>query len=159
MVKIGPYYWVRVAVMVITLVGVVTVMKRFSVVKPSESSVDLCPTRVSSMSVVGRFAVLQDGMKWYRAEGGERKELDSIAVEKWFSEYCKLESKTVEKAEGQTPLLTLDYVSGDPKTLNMTPDGIFTWEGRTFSSPELASAISALELLPISKKPGENKGH
>lgn len=159
MPKIGAYYWVRVGVMVITLIGVLIVMKRLDLTKSAAKGVDLCPTRVSSLSVVGRFAVLQDGMKWYRAEGGERQELDFIAVEKWFSEHCRLEAKEVTEAPGTNPLLTLAYVSGDPKTLNMNPDGVFTWDGRAFSSAELAHALSALELLPVRSKPGENKSH
>jgi len=158
--QIGIYYWVRVGVMILTLVGVLSVMYRL---KPTSflggsnaNSVNLCPTRVASVAMIGRFALIQDGMKWYRAEQGERTELDQIAAEKWFGAHCKVSAEQVESNEGASPLLTLAYVSGSPKTILMSPDGVFTMDQSHFRSLQLVQAITALENLPIATKPGQN---
>lgn len=148
--------------MVLALIGVITLMRKMD--KPgvfsggaANEAVDLCPTRVTSVSVIGKFAIMQDGMNWYRTGGPQgRTELDPVAVEKWFGGNCKVTASTEAANEGATPLLTLAYVSGLPATLLMSADGIFTFNRAHFRSQELLKAVSDLETLPAVSKPGQN---
>ena len=148
MQKLGRYFWVRVVVMVFSLAGVIALIYKLG--QPAHNTVTLCPTRVSSLSVIGRAAVFQEGMKWYRTHGsGERTELDPIAVEKWFAEYCSVD---VEKISGETapvqsqgePIITIAYVAGLPITLRQSDDGVFHWGAHNFRSPKLTEGIARL---------------
>jgi hypothetical protein len=157
--QVGIYFWVRVGVMVLALAGVLTLMKKLDMpgALGGGDSVDLCPTRVSSVSLIGRFAIIQDGMTWYRTGDGNRTELDQVAVEKWFGEYCQVTATKVASNDGAAPLLTLAYVSGLPLTLMVNAEGVFTFNRSHFQSAELTQAITALEHLPTAAKPGQNK--
>lgn len=160
MQKVGVYFWVRVTVMIITLVGVIFLMYRLN--GPSAgraaNAVQLCPTRVSSVSVIGRAAVFQEDLKWYRAQAGGREELNPIEVEKWFSKYCTVTAEPVQAPSGEaTPVMTVAYVAGLPITLKQSGDGIFSWGDVHFRSAKLDEAIQALTSLPA-KKPGPGHG-
>ena len=159
--KVGIYFWIRVGVMAAALFGVITIMKRLNqpgALGAGNEAVNLCPTRVSSVSMIGRFAIMQDGLKWYRTgDGGERTELDPVAVEKWFGENCQLSGAKEEASPGGTPLMTLAYVSGLPATILMSADGVFSMNKSHFRSQDLLRAITALEHLPPAAKPGQNK--
>lgn len=150
----------RVGVMILTLVGVILLMKKMN--SPNafstagNESVNLCPTRVSSLSVIGRFAIVQEGLNWYRTGDSGRTELDPVAVEKWFGQNCKVSATKEGANEGATPLVTLAYVSGLPMTLLVSGDGVFTFNQSHFRSLELSQAITALEHLPNVVKPGQN---
>ncbi len=154
----------RVGVMILSLVGSIMLMRKLN--KPgalgggvaASEDIDLCPTRVSSVSMIGRFAIKQDGMDWFRTgDAAGRTELDPVAVEKWFGSFCRVKAAKQESNENATPLVTIAYVSGLPMTLLMNPDGVFSLNGAHFRSLELAQGITALETLPAVTKPGENK--
>lgn len=159
--KVGFYYWVRVGVMILSLIGSIMLMRKLS--KPgalggvaATDSVDICPTRVSSVSVIGRFAIMQDGMNWYRTGGPEgRTELDPVAVEKWFAANCRVNASKEGTNAGASPLMTLAYVSGLPMTLLVNGDGIFSLNGTHFRSGDLSQGINELENLPPVAKPGQ----
>ncbi len=153
--KVGIYFWVRVIVMCAALVAVITIMFRLN--SPPSSELNICPTRVSSVAVIGSMALMQDGMTWYRAKGGQREELEPVAVEKWFGLHCKVDIEAVSgPAPKEThPWVTLAYVSGVPKTVQRAED-IYMWDGRYFRSTELTQAMTELESLPSAKKPGQN---
>jgi hypothetical protein len=144
--------------MVLALAGILTLMKKLNMpgALGGGDSVDICPTRVSSVSLIGRFAIVQDGMTWYRTGNGQRTELDPVAVEKWFGEYCQVSARKVPANDAAAPLLTLAYVSGLPLTLMVNAEGVFTFNRSHFQSAELAQAITALEHLPSAAKPGQN---
>ena len=166
--KLGVYFWVRVAVMIVALVGVLSLMSRLRggsggtadlVPAVSAGFLRLCPTRVASVSLIGKTAVFQDGLKWFRTGsatgGGERQELDGVAVEKWFSSYCSIPiEEAAAPGPGSQPLLTLAYVSGLPMTLSLSPDGVFSWKDRSFRSPKLNEALQSLNELPTARAPG-----
>lgn len=160
--KVGFYYWVRVGVMILSLVGIIMLMKKMNspgvfAGPATNESVDICPTRVSSVSVIGRFAVMQDGLNWYRTgDANGRTELDPVAVEKWFGVNCNLPALKEGANDGATPLLTVAYVSGLPATLLVNADGVFTFNRLHFRSPELSRAIRALDSLPILAKPSQS---
>jgi hypothetical protein len=163
--KLGIYFWIRVCVMTISLGAVVATIYKLN--HPgsrgllemlagvgSPNKVKLCPTRVSSVSVIGKTAVFQEDMKWYRTQAGEREELDPVAMEMWFSEYCTVKSEPTEKPAGDSqPVLTLAYVAGLPVTLQMADNGVFTLGKAHFRSVKLAEAIQALTEIPKASTP------
>lgn len=162
MYKLGVYFWIRVSVMAVTLIAVVAtiyklnnpgsrgLLESLAGLGSSANRVKLCPTRVSSVSVIGKTALFQEELKWYRTRDGMREELDPIAVEMWFSEYCTVRSEPAEKpATDSQPVMTLAYVAGLPVTLQVSESGIFTWNGNHFRSPKLNEAIQALSDIPV----------
>lgn len=162
--EIGIYFWVRVGVMLFTLAGVLLLMQKLKssegLFSASSDKVDICPTRVSSISVIGRFAIMQEGLKWYRTKEGERTELDPIAVEKWFGINCKVSAeKIASPVETKDPVVTFAYVAGLPATLMTGENGAFALNKSHFRSPQLAQAILDLETLPAPTMPGQNKTH
>jgi hypothetical protein len=154
--KVGLYFWVRVGVMILALVGILTLMRKMNAPSVAQS-VDLCPSRVASLSVIGRFAILQDGKQWYRTgDGGERVQLDSTAVEEWLKSGCTVTASFEGANSDAKPLLTLAYASGLPATLMVNEDGVFTLNQSHFRSLQLSQAITALEHLPTANKTGDN---
>lgn len=122
--------------------------------QPSHQRVNVCPTRVSSVSVIGKAALFQEGLKWYRTLAGTRQELDPIAVEKWFSEYCTVGSELAPApADNSLPIATFAYVAGLPVTLQQSGSGIFTMNGIHFRSQKLVEAIESIATLPVATKP------
>lgn len=120
----------------------------------SANKVKLCPTRVSSVSVIGKAALFQEDLKWYRTHSGEREELDPIAVEMWFSEYCTVRSEPAEKpGDGSQPVMTMAYVAGLPITLQMSESGVFTFNNVHFRSSKLKEAIQAIGEIPKASNP------
>lgn len=155
--EIGIYYWARVGVMICSLLGVLYIMNHLNLGHDtSPSSVTLCPTRVSSVAVIGKAALMQDGLQWYRTQDGQREELDPVAVEKWFSQYCTIAAEPASKPESAQPWITWAYVSGSPKTVQQATDGVYVFEGRAFRAPALMQAVQDLENLPKVTKPGQN---
>lgn len=157
--KVGGFFWFRVAMMAIALSAVIWTIYTLNtpgartplevLAGVPESSFNLCPTRVSSVSVVGRAAVFQDSLKWYKVEGGERRELDSVAVEKWFAHYCKVAAHPVPKPAGDSkPVVTLAYVAGSPVTLRQSADGVFSWQNYHFVSEALSKGLDELFEIP-----------
>lgn len=151
--KVGIYFWIRVIVMGCTLAAVLIIMYRLNT--PSLRELNVCPTRVSSISVIGSMALIQDGMTWFRTKEGQREELDPIAVEKWFGEHCKVEIESVSGvAPKETrPWITFAYIAGSPVTIQQAGD-ILMLNGRYFRSSELTQATAELESLPPVRKPG-----
>jgi hypothetical protein len=120
----------------------------------SPNKVRLCPTRVSSVSVIGKTALFQEDLKWYRTEGGQREEVDPIAVEMWFSEYCTVKGEPAEKPPGESqPVMTLAYVAGLPVTLQVAENGVYTLGKAHFRSAKLNEAIKTLTELPKASTP------
>jgi hypothetical protein len=154
--KVGLYFWVRVGVMILALIGVLTLMRKMNAPNAT-NSVELCPSRISSISVIGRFAILQDDNQWYRTgEGGERLQLDSTAVDEWLKSSCTVPVSFEGANSDAKPLLTLAYISGLPATLMVNEDGVFTFHQAHFRSLQLSQAITSLENLPLASKTGDN---
>lgn len=152
--KVGVYFWVRVAVMCLALVGIIVIMYKLNV--PDSAEFNVCPTRVTSIAVIGEMALIQDGMTWYRSKAGERIELDQVAVEKWFSANCQVAIQAVSGAapENAHPFVTFAYVSGTPVTLQKSGE-VYVYGDRYFKSEQLEKAVVQLAELPPAKKPGQ----
>lgn len=162
-------YWFRVIVMIFAFVGVLTVMRQLNSAaktgssaplveiftgRPlSENSIDLCPTRITELQMLGGPFFYQSGMKWVIRQNGQVAELDQIAMEKWFSRNCVLETTPVADVKNAQPILKVSFVAGVPQTLMSSSEG-FIWMGRKFKSEQLQLALA--ELTKIETKPASN---
>jgi hypothetical protein len=157
---VGVMYWVRVVVMVFAFVGVMTVMRQLNTAtkrgsgtplveiltgpKPEiENGLDLCPTRVLEMHMIGGPLFFQKNLKWFMRLGAQEQELDQIAMEKWFSANCHIEITPTPSVSDAEPILKVTFVSGEPASLMSSPDG-FVWRGRKFKSKQLQKALQEL---------------
>src|SRR5690606_20417479 len=112
-------------------------------------NINLCVTRIKALTMVDGFAVVQDGLDWYRRAGQHMGELDPIAVEKWFGANCRIKVKPAEATEASQAFVTVSFVSGEPQTLAKVGPGVYSWMGQVFTSPEFEAAIKSLAELPI----------
>lgn len=164
--SLGAYFWVKVTMMMVTLAAVIYTIFTlnnpgtkgiFQLIaemnQPSKNRVNVCPTRVSSISVIGKAALFQEDLKWFRTLEGTRQELDPIAVEKWFSEYCAVGSEPAPApSDNSLPIATFAYVAGLPVTLQQSESGVFTMNGFHFRSQKLVEAIESISTLPAATK-------
>jgi len=66
---------------------------------PDLEHVEMCPTRVKKIEVVGGTSVTQDtGGNWIRESDGKREELASLPVERWLSENCTITPQNPQKS-------------------------------------------------------------
>lgn len=150
--KVNFWYWFRAFVMTCGFIGTVIAIKRLD--KTSARVVDLCPTRVTAIEFPDQVSIQQDGLYWYRKANGRFEEIDPIAVEKWFAQYCRLNVSALGDA-GDTslaPVATLAYVSGPPQILGTTGE-LLSFMGKTFKSDSLKAALSDLREAPIRLRP------
>lgn len=162
----GLMYWFRVVVMIFAFVGVLTVMRHLNQAATQRSSaplveiftgpaqagsngknIDLCPTRVSEVQVLGGPMIFQKGMKWMSRTGADEAELDQIAMEKWFGKNCLLEIEPVDEVKDPQPMMKVAFISGSPQSLLASADG-FVWMGRKFKSEQLETALKELANIP-----------
>jgi hypothetical protein len=156
----GVMYWARVVVMVFAFVGVMTVMRQLNTAAKRgsgaplieiltgpraeiENGLDLCPTRILEMHMIGGPLFFQRNLKWFMRLGALEQELDQIAMEKWFSTNCHIEITPTPSVSGAEPILKITFVSGEPASLMSSPDG-FVWMGRKFKSEQLQRALQEL---------------
>lgn len=164
----GKTYWIRVVVMIITLFGVIIVMRKLNpnsdhsspslswLGLSSSQIVNLCPTRVVGLKGTNGVALLNEDMKWYRySSDGKAVEVDPVAVEKWFSEHCMVQAEKTDAASGSVEIMTVFFVNGDTSPLGRATTGEFSFMGQNFKSPQLDRAISALEGLPLHTRPSK----
>jgi hypothetical protein len=159
----GVMYWVRVVIMIFAFVGVLTVMRQlnsaaktgssaplveiFTGRPQSDNAIDLCPTRITELQLLGGPFFYQSGMKWVMRQNGQVAELDQIAMEKWFSRNCVLETTPIDDVKDPQPIVKVSFVAGVPQTLMSSPDG-FIWMGRKFKSEQLQLALAELTKIP-----------
>ncbi len=161
----GSMYWLRVLVMIFALVGVITVMRQLNVATKqgssaplveiftgpkadhSQNSIDLCPTRIAEIQMIGGPLFFQKGMRWFMRRGSLEAELDQIAMEKWFGQHCHVTSLPMEQVGAAQPLLKVTFVSGDSQSLMSSSEG-FVWMDRKFKSEQLKEALQELAEIP-----------
>lgn len=159
----GFMYWFRVVLMIFAFVGVVLVIREVN--QPASArraqfmkllgqpgadkvaDVNLCPTRVTKIESVGGPVIRQDGMTWLREEAGQSKPMDQVAVEKWFAKYCRFAGEKVSASATVTPVLKVEFVSGEPQTLIRSAGGEYEWMGQPFASPVMTEALQTLRDL------------
>jgi hypothetical protein len=169
----GFMYWMRVGVMIITL-GVIIMTIRatqhgesalntfsrtfFGTKGSGGEKIVLCPTRVRSIKTRSGATVEEDSMKWYRREGENRMELNTIAVEKWLGEYCTVKGQRAPATGGSSffPALVFEFVSGETQMLQKSSSGQYLWGDISFNSDVLDKALDALDALPAETPPNPN---
>jgi hypothetical protein len=160
----GIFYWVRTFVMVLAFAGTVFVIREMnqpvsesrlrlfsflgSPPDPSLVVVNLCPTRISKLTLADGTVILQRGLDWTRVTGAGEVKLDQVAVEKWFSAYCLFEAKKTSASADVSTVLTLEYVTGPAQTLIKSAGGDFEWAGRPFRSDKMAQALAGVNTFP-----------
>jgi len=108
-----------------------------------------CLTRVVSLVKPQGFKLAQEGRAWIFSTP-EEKVLDFVAVEKWFGRYCRVNATgaITMPGEGSKPELFIKFVNGETEVLSITESGLFIWQDKVFSSPELSAALAELPQLP-----------
>ena len=155
LMRMGKMYWTRLVMMVITLVAVLWLMHNLSSDSKRSENVTLCPSRVKLAEIATDGVRLQqEGTKWIRNSTGINQELDSIAVEKWFSMLCSISSQATASGSGFQPVLSLSYVTGETQLVLRAPTGEFQLRDIKFNSKDLEDALSAFRTLPEAKPPG-----
>lgn len=118
-----------------------------------------CETRVRELEEPGVFRLYQDGSKWFFDRQGQKKEVDFVAVEKWFARHCSLHVEAAAVSAQQTlhPGLVVKFVRGPDQTFERAEGSgtIYRWRNQTFKSPELDMALSLLGDLPSPRPPNQ----
>ena len=122
-----------------------------------------CDTRVSALIRPNEFKLEQEGMKWI-GDDGEPRELNFIAVEKWFGRNCAVRAQvaespiSLEEKSEFIPALFVKFITGEVTSLRRSADGRYIWRDRVFRSPKLDQALGELEeLVPLKKEPTANQ--
>lgn len=152
--KVNFWFWFRAFVMTCGFIGTVIAIKRLDRTSSPGQFVNLCPTRVTAVEFADQVSIQQDGLSWYRKVDGRLEEVDPIAVEKWFAQYCRVKVPAIGEP-GETPavpLATLAYVSGPPQILATTGE-VLSFMGKTFESDTLKKGLSELREIPIRLRP------
>ncbi len=117
----------------------------------NKSFLTWCDTRAEKLLVNDSITLFQKDKDWYAKVGVQERKLNTIAVEKWFSEYCRLTVHfTDERPIGSvySNLLGIQFISGKQATF-MKGQGlsIYKWKERYFESPQLAQALKDLKKI------------
>lgn len=164
----GFFYWFRVGIMCVTLVGIVMIMRELNQPRMAgqqnkiakffnkftggdEFGINLCPTRVTKIETT-KVSVFQEGMQWFRTTPSLKEMLDPVAVEKWFSRNCSIPIKKTNASADVHTAAKLHFVAGEPLTLLKSASGEFEWMGQPFQSPQMDKALEELTDLPVSTK-------
>ena len=160
----GLLYWVRTLLLILAFAGTVFLIREInqpvserrvqlfsflgSPPDPTRVIVNLCPTRITKLSLSANVEIVQRGLRWTKVTNGQATELDQVAVEKWFSAYCLFEAQKVAPSADVTPVLKAEFVKGPARELIRSAAGDFEWDGRSFRSDKMAEALTALETFP-----------
>ena len=111
-------------------------------------SFNWCDTRVTSLNLGEGTRIYQRGYKWFRESGAQGPvELDFIAVEKWFAQYCKVRAERLPDLRPGRVVAVVNFVNGDQELLRGASEDEFRWRDQVFRSPELAKALSEAQGL------------
>ena len=112
---------------------------------------DWCDTRVSEIIRPNQPKLIQEKMKWIW-EGNPSMELNFLAVEKWFAQFCEVlidRARPVDFVESQAEAaMEVHFIKGNPTKLLMDKNGVYRWRNTVFRSAEMDAALQALSALP-----------
>lgn len=132
--------------------NVSTVLAGQRVARVQTSKVEICETRVKALKTSSGTRYYENGMSWFKksdAPGAPETRLDPVDVEKWFGHNCSLATEDLRpvasnETQAATPILTLNFIEGNPESVRETPSGTFIWKQFSFKSPQLKSALKDL---------------
>lgn len=126
----------------------------------SENFVAWCQTRVKKIEVSrGEVVYLlhEENRKWWVQESRDGqlsspKELDYIAVEKWLAEFCQVKTeKNLTPQEAMalpvSPIMNIELINGEKKTLFRIGETDLQIKGRAFASEEMEKGLLELYRL------------
>ncbi len=121
---------------------------------PSTSKTDYltwCSTRATKIHINENTSLFQKGTRWYSSVNGEESVVDTIAMEKWFSKYCRIGVKFVENQPlqaGFSDKLGIEFVNGVVTYFKSAKDTrLFQWKTRYFQSKNLETALTELNAI------------
>lgn len=115
----------------------------------TESTWTWCDTRVTALIRPDeKFKLSQEGSRWV-VEDQSPREVNFIAVEKWFAKFCSVPAKSIEAnaGEGFRPSMMVKFVNGQVEVLRQNDDGVFLWKGQAFAAPQMLEALEELTQL------------
>jgi hypothetical protein len=109
-----------------------------------------CETRVAALISPNKFKLENVKMKWF-VEDKDRREVNGLAVEKWFGRYCAVRGEVLAASgvdlNGFAPVLFVKFVTDQVEALGRNAEGTFLWRGQPFKSAELTEALNELGQL------------
>lgn len=107
-------------------------------------NVSWCDTRVTSIEFEPGQKIFQEGYKWYSQTAGQSPtELNFLAVEKWFAEYCKVKAKNASDVPASGIAAVIEFIDGRREMIKTAGNGLFRWRDRSFESTELEQGLEA----------------
>lgn len=110
-----------------------------------------CETRVKEIKM-GEFRLYQDGINWFIELNKDRQQADSVAVEKWFGQYCSVKVIPIplEKLDLNlfSPTLMVSFIDNVHIPILRSKDGTYLSGHHTFTSREFDQALHELENIP-----------
>ena len=128
-----------------------SVNQLFGLKSKSKSYLTWCDTRAQKLLINDSISLYQKDKDWFALVGEQESKLNAIAMETWFSKYCRLSVHfTDERPKGTMYSNQLDirFVNGSQASF-MRGQGvnIFKWRNRYFESPQLQKALSDLNKI------------
>jgi len=110
-----------------------------------------CDTRAKTVIVDDSISLFQDGKNWLVKIGNQEKRIDTIAMEKWFSNYCRLNVKFIKESPKQAVYsnqLGIQFVNGVNASFQKSSQfNLYKWQTKFFESKNLEKAIKDLKQL------------
>ena len=119
---------------------------------PSEKMqlLNWCETRVSALDLANGRRVYQKGMKWFADGPMESGQLDMIAMEKWFGNYCEVPVRRhAGRIQAKALVATVEFIDGVRLDIRADGQGLMSLKGHVFASEVLESAFLELMELPV----------
>lgn len=118
----------------------------------SAESLDLCRTRVHAIVWPDgrKIQELKDGLKLkWQASNLTPVDIGYMDMEKWLSLHCAVQVTPVQAAvsESFAPLVKFEYIDQTHEDLLRSPSGTYKFGPKTFTSPELETALADLVTL------------
>jgi hypothetical protein len=115
------------------------------------SQVNLCETRVQGLKTADGTDLHEEGFSWVM-NGIQHRQLDPVAVEKWFGYNCTVAAQDLrpvakEDLEAANTVLQVSFIQGGVQFLKQTANGLFIWKKSAFRSSQLDKAIHQLSFL------------
>ena len=119
--------------------------------KKSNDYLTWCDTRAKTVILNDSISLFQKGKSWHAKVGVQEKRIDAIAMEKWFSNYCRLNVKFLKNRPQKlvySNQLGIQFVNGAQASFQKSSKlNIFKWQTKYFESQNLEKAIKDLKQL------------
>ncbi len=123
----------------------------FGMKNKSNDYLTWCDTRAEKVIIDDSVSLFQKGKSWHVKVGAQEKRVDTIAMEKWFSNYCRLNVKFLKNRPKQaiySNQLGIQFVNGVEASFKKSSKfNVYKWQTKYFESKNLENAIKDLKKL------------